>query len=440
MSGSSSTASGISLPPREAIRFFLGKLNTPTRDWSEIWQEAHSRAFMVAGAASEALLADFREAITKALEQGTTLAEFRADFDAIVARNGWAYNGTPGWRAQIIYETNLSMAYSAGRYAQLTEPDTLAAFPYWQYVHSGAAHPRKQHLAWNGLTLRADDGFWRTHYPPNGWKCGCRVRPLSARDLGRQGKQEADQAPRIEYRPWRRPSDGQVLQVPDGIDPGFAYNPGLAWKQGAPAIPGGARLTPPAGWVPPVPAMPMAAPPAQRRASAPPAVMAADQALSQDYAVWGATLTREELAAIGTYRSSAGLAMNRVLRGEREPTADLAAMIETLKGALGRARAPRPLVVRRGASSAEIAAMGAAGRFEAFVSSSLDQSIAAAFAKRQGGRVIEIRVAAGTPGVAYVQRYPTVRPSQFEVLLAPGLGYRLVSRTGRRLVLEVYHV
>lgn len=100
MSGATSTASGINLPPEAAIRFFLGKLNTPTQGWSDVWQEAHARAFSVAGAASEALLGDFRAAITKALEQGTTLAEFRADFDAIVERNGWAYNGTPGCRRQ----------------------------------------------------------------------------------------------------------------------------------------------------------------------------------------------------------------------------------------------------------------------------------------------------------------------------------------------------
>lgn len=253
MSGATSTASGISLPPEAAIRFFLGKLNTPTRGWSDVWQEAHARAFSVAGAASQALLGDFRAAITKALEQGTTLAEFRADFDNIVARNGWAHNGTPGWRAQIIYETNLSTAYAAGRWSQLTEPETLAAFPYWQYVHSGAQHPRKQHQAWNGLTLRADDPFWRTHYPPNGWKCGCRVRPLSGRDLARAGKREADRAPAIEMRPFRRPSDGSVIQVPDGIDPGFGYNVGEAWANRRPVIPADARLTPPANFPPPAP-------------------------------------------------------------------------------------------------------------------------------------------------------------------------------------------
>lgn len=227
----------VGLPFQEAIDFFRQKVPVHTQHWTDVWRTAHSRGFMVAGAASDALLTDFREAIAKGLEQGTTLAEFRRDFDVIVAKHGWAYNGTPGWRSRIIYETNLSTAFSAGQYAQMTEPATLEAFPFWQYLHSGAAHPRLQHLAWNGLTLRADDGFWQTHYPPNGWRCGCRVRPISERGLGRMGKSGPDAAPPIETRPWRNPKTGEVHQVPVGIDPGFDYNPGLAWKRGGGAIP-----------------------------------------------------------------------------------------------------------------------------------------------------------------------------------------------------------
>ncbi len=221
----------IGLPFEEAIAFFRQKTRMPSRRWSDVYAEAHSRGFMVAGAGSDALLADFQKEIRKALEQGTTLATFRKGFDTIVDRHGWAYNGTPGWRSRIIYETNLSTAYSAGRYAQLSDPDVLEQYPYWTYIHSGSRHPRLQHLAWNGLTLRADDPFWHTHYPPNGWRCGCRVAATSGADLRRMGKRGPDTAPPIETRPWRNPSTGKIHQVPVGIDPGFEYNPGEAWKK-----------------------------------------------------------------------------------------------------------------------------------------------------------------------------------------------------------------
>lgn len=232
----------LSLPFDEAIEFFRQKLRTPTAHWTDVWQEAHSRAFMVAGAATDALLEDFQDAIAKALADGTTLEAFRADFAAIVEKHGWSYNGSPGWRSRIIYETNLSTAYSAGRHAQLTQPATLEAFPYWQYVHGDSMRPRPQHLAWNGLTLRADDPFWSTHYPPNGWRCSCRVRPISGADLGRMGKAGPDDAPPPEYRDWRNPHTGAVHQVPVGIDPGFGYNMGQAWDKApvkAPKVPVG---------------------------------------------------------------------------------------------------------------------------------------------------------------------------------------------------------
>lgn len=255
------TVSAISLPPREAIQFFAQKTNVTTEHWTDVWRTGHSRAFMVAGANTTALVQDFRDAVTKAIEQGTTLAEFRGDFDRIVARNGWQYNGKRGWRSELIYDTNLAMAYSAGRWARQTDPDVLAAFPYLQYVHSGAEHPRLQHQAWDGLVLRADDPWWSTHYPPNGWRCGCRARSRSARDLARQGKAAPDTAPAVQTRPWTNPRTGETSQVPEGIDPGFDYNPGGAWQGGRlPEIPGTATLTPPPGWMPAPPSIPPARP------------------------------------------------------------------------------------------------------------------------------------------------------------------------------------
>ncbi len=222
-----STVSALDLPFDEAIRFFRDKASVTTQTWTDVYAAAHSRAFMVAGAATDALVADFRREIEKALETGNSIAEFRATFDDIVLRHGWEHTGSRNWRSRIIFDTNLRTAYAAGRYAQLTQPDTLEAFPYWQYNHSGAIHPRKEHLAWDGLTLPAADGFWRTNYPPNGWHCGCFVIAVSGRDLRRQGKSGPDEAPDLVFR--AEEVGGRKVMVPFGVDPGFEYNPGQAW-------------------------------------------------------------------------------------------------------------------------------------------------------------------------------------------------------------------
>ena len=224
-------ATGVALPPKEAIAYLRQKAEVTSEHWTDLWQEAHTRAFTVAGATTAALVEDFRAEVARALEQGTSLAEFRARFDAIVAKHGWQHTGKPGWRAEIIYQTNLSMAYSAGRYRRMSDPDVVEVFPFWRYQHNYAAHPRPQHVAWDGLTLRHDDPWWGTHWPPNGWRCHCSVEPVSGRALARE-KRGVDVAPAAETRPWRNPKTAEMLDVPKGIDPGFGYNPGAAWLDG----------------------------------------------------------------------------------------------------------------------------------------------------------------------------------------------------------------
>lgn len=253
------TLSALDLPFDEAIAFLRQKANVTSRDYTDVWGKANAKSFTVAGAGTQALVDDFRSEVAKALETGTSIQDFRKTFDKIVTKHGWDHTGTPGFRARIIFETNLGMAYSAGRYAQQTEPETLAAFPFWQYVHSGALHPRKQHQAWNGLTLRADDGFWKTHYPPNGWRCGCRTRPVSARGMARMGKSGPDTAPPIKLIEHTIRKTGEVIRVPEGIDPGFDYNVGQEWTGQAPQIPANATLTAKTGTPPP--AAPAAPPP-----------------------------------------------------------------------------------------------------------------------------------------------------------------------------------
>ena len=223
-----------SLPFAEQIEFFRRKVNLPTKAWTDIWQSEHDHAFVVAGANRDDLVADFRAAIDKAIANGATLEEFRKDFDAIVAKHGWSYNGGRNWRSRVIYETNMRTSYAAGRYAQLQAIKHRR--PYWQYEHSDAVeHPRLMHLAWNGLVLDADDPWWNTHYPPNGWGCQCTVRSLAKRDLRRMGKEGPDNPPPDVPPQNTVGQQGQTprtVVTPGGVDPGFGYAPGQdAWAR-----------------------------------------------------------------------------------------------------------------------------------------------------------------------------------------------------------------
>lgn len=106
--------------------------------------------------------------------------------------------------------------------------------PWWRYRHSEAVtEPREAHLAWDGLVLHADDPWWTTHYPPNGWGCQCYVETLSDEDLARLGKDGPDTAPDKDIR---QMLVGQAapreVSVPRGIDPGFAYAPGRTTQLG----------------------------------------------------------------------------------------------------------------------------------------------------------------------------------------------------------------
>ena len=166
-----SNAEYLNLPFSEAIKYFLAKLNFPTRTWKDIWKEMHARAFVVAGAMKEDLIQDLRTAVEKGITDGTTLTEFRKDFDGIIDKFGWAYRGGRAWRTAVIFNTNLSTAYAVGHYRQMMDPDVLEARPYFRYVGSCAANPRPEHQKWTNLVLPADDPFWDTHFPPNGWGC-----------------------------------------------------------------------------------------------------------------------------------------------------------------------------------------------------------------------------------------------------------------------------
>lgn len=219
------------LPFDEAIAFLRDKVRLPTQRWTDLWQEMHSVGFMVAGATKDALLADFQGELTRAIEAGTTLRDWMPHFEAIVARHGWtgwtgeATKKGRAWRARVIWDTNLRTSHAAGQWQQIQQvKDDL---PYLRYSAVLDGRTRPEHRAWHNTILPVDHPWWHTHFPPNGWYCRCQAIPVSPGELKRRGWTVSEQAPALDERP--KIVSGVEMMVPQGIDPGFAHNPGQSW-------------------------------------------------------------------------------------------------------------------------------------------------------------------------------------------------------------------
>jgi uncharacterized protein with gpF-like domain len=232
--------------PDEAIAVFDKRIAKPlpTFSWLDLYQHEHSHNFTVAKSAGFDILDDISKGLEAAIAQGQTFDTFQKNIAPLLQEKGWwgrapVFDPETGItvdaqlgsmrRLQTIYDTNMRMSYNAGRWASIQR--NIASQPWLMYLHGGSKHPRPQHLAWDHTVLPADDDWWDTHYTPNGWGCSCTVVALSDRQFGQMNDAGLVKTarPPLNLQPWTNPRTGEVAQVPDGIDPGFAYNVGQAF-------------------------------------------------------------------------------------------------------------------------------------------------------------------------------------------------------------------
>ena len=224
--------------PSEVLAFFKAKGLRPAFDYREVWREEHAVAFTVAKATQVDVLTAIRKEVDLALSEGRTFQQFKKDLTPKLQKLGWwgekeildpktgemvtAQLGSPR-RLKTIYNTNLRTARAAGQWQRIER--TKEGLPYLLYQLGPSRVHRVAHLKFNGLILRVDDPFWRTHFPPNGWGCKCWVRQLDRAEAESKGGES--KSPKIETRAWTNTRTGEVMQVPVGLDPGFDVNPGL---------------------------------------------------------------------------------------------------------------------------------------------------------------------------------------------------------------------
>jgi SPP1 gp7 family putative phage head morphogenesis protein len=209
----------------EAIEFLRQRLALPDGVWLKLLQEVDQAARDRSAGMSEVMVRDILEVVLKALEEGTTVETFRNDFDAISVARGWTGDNTAGWRSQLTFRVMAAQAMAAGRWRQIQR--LKARRPWLRYITAGDHRVRDAHKSWHGIILSADNPWWNTHFPPNGFNCRCHVQQLSDRDLERYGLSVTREAP--PFNPvirFVRGADGlrKPVEMPAGIDPGFGVN------------------------------------------------------------------------------------------------------------------------------------------------------------------------------------------------------------------------
>ncbi|MDD5613214.1 MAG: phage minor head protein, partial [Gallionella sp.] len=253
MAGNSPIAAAFKLTPQEAVDYLHGRDQlTKTFNWQDVWQEEHAYQFTVSRLARLDILEAMRAGLTRSVEGDLSRRDWVKNAQSLLEKAGWwgrkevldpvsgeivttTFNAE---RLKLIFDTNIRMAYSAGLWQRIVR--NKSALPYIRYITKRDERVRESHRSWDNVVLPVDHPFWKTHFPPNGWRCRCRVMSISQADYDKgmspNGELLNKAAPKVEYRDWINKRTGVVERVPNGIDPGFAYNPGMARDAGISAV------------------------------------------------------------------------------------------------------------------------------------------------------------------------------------------------------------
>ncbi len=232
------------LTPEDALAYLKARGQiTKTWSWADLIREEHSHAFTISRLTNVDLLKDLQDMITKSVNGEMGRTDFMRNAKAALQAKGWWGEVTQTdpatgrdvtttfnpQRLKLIYDTNTRQAYAAGQWERIQLGK--ASHPYLRYITKDDGRVRASHAQWHNLTLPVDHPFWQTHYPPNAWRCRCRVISVTQREYDKgktpMGQDMLKVAPKVQMQDWTNPRTGEVMQVPVGVHPSFAYNPGM---------------------------------------------------------------------------------------------------------------------------------------------------------------------------------------------------------------------
>jgi SPP1 gp7 family putative phage head morphogenesis protein len=177
-----------------AIDAFRKRVPITKDEWRKLDAFERENAFTVAKVTNGRVLQDVRDAVDKAIEQGTDFKQFREDVEVELIEQ---WGGEIPGRLETVFRANALTAYSEGRHAIYSSPTVKQARPYLRF--DAIEDDRECEICepFNGVVRPQDD--WSSATVPLHFQCRCALTPLSADEADEEGI--ADGLPDVDIDP-----------------------------------------------------------------------------------------------------------------------------------------------------------------------------------------------------------------------------------------------
>jgi hypothetical protein len=139
-----------SVPFEEAIARIRNLTGYTKLAFDGLKQKYRMSAFTIAGTQDVRLIESVRDELTRTLESGGTIDDFRK---AVMKLDGADAIGRT--HLETVFQTNVQGAYQNGKLEQMSDPAVLAVMDVWQYRTAGDARVRPAHAALDGFQRAA---------------------------------------------------------------------------------------------------------------------------------------------------------------------------------------------------------------------------------------------------------------------------------------------
>ena len=200
-------ADWVKLPFDEAIAIFKAKGILSKKAHRLLSDAMKAKAWTIAGDHDSYTRGEVKDSLEQAIAEGWSKGKWLDQ--AQDAFDSMGVTGLGSHHLETVFDTSILGSYQHGRWKQHNTPALVKRRPIFRYKTVGDPRVRDSHAAMNGFTAHRDHPAWATWYPPNGYRCRCRVEALRPKGLDITPNNKA---------------------APETPDEGFATNPS-EWLQ-----------------------------------------------------------------------------------------------------------------------------------------------------------------------------------------------------------------